>query len=472
MINKSIFSEYEAYTGDTVIHRGHMIYDEWVANKLSSRTVVARVENALSIMQLNKTQAASADALAFLFALDLRVQEKYHNVIRCLFSYFSWRRETRALKNLKGIFNISDSNGDIRTAIEMALKKLREKLENDEADNGDDETHGGKRNGKSEEEAVVAEEKGEEQESEEKAEEAVDAEEEKEASDEKTEDTSEPGQSEEPLKEDDTQLQLEEVMPEEAVILSNEEKEQVNEETKSELKEENNGSDKQSEPSTDKKAEAKTYHDAVDYPPLYDEEAAPDKPVEKMSFIDEVIMDNMIKGKEDFIWHNPLDDIQPNHEADHPKDMAVPQGEASQSSDKDAYLYDKMAVTDQAEIHQSEKSAPAQRPEKIAEIKTEQPKETMQTSNHIQLTEQALNPTREPIQVDISPEQENDMRGEINDILTREQVLAIRDGQEAAMREQLNILSEEFLRSMDPVESIEKSDLVQIDPSTTIASRK
>ena len=149
---------YNDYTGDSVINRGYKIYDEWKAKRLSSRKIVASVERAFFTIEQNKSKAASIDALSCLFALDLRVTEKYDTFWKCLVHYFSWRSENGALKRLKVSFHISDDE-DIRTAIEIELQRLRENIETDESEEGDDETHGGKRNGKSEEEAATTEEK-------------------------------------------------------------------------------------------------------------------------------------------------------------------------------------------------------------------------------------------------------------------------------------------------------------------------
>ena len=148
-MNKDFDTSYQKqYTGDSVIERGYEIYDEWVNKGFSSRRIVSFAESAVASVQAKRTGSSCVEALSCLFALDMRIKERYNTLLKCLFSYFSWRRETRALKLLKGAFNISGSETDIHTAIEVELIKLREKIENEEADDGDDETRGGKRNGK------------------------------------------------------------------------------------------------------------------------------------------------------------------------------------------------------------------------------------------------------------------------------------------------------------------------------------
>ena len=77
------------------------------------------------------------------------IKEKYNSILRCLFSYFSWRREARALVFLKRELNIPLGETDIRNVIMLEIEKLTEDLEDGWDEDGDDETHGGKRNGRS-----------------------------------------------------------------------------------------------------------------------------------------------------------------------------------------------------------------------------------------------------------------------------------------------------------------------------------
>ena len=439
MTSESNFKSYEAYTGDAVINRGYDIYDEWITKNFSSRKIVSRIESVLSAIKRNKTIAARLEALACLFALDTRIKEKYNNPLKCLFSYFSWRRETRAFGTLKSALNIPLATTDIRDAIEVELERLIEKLENEWNEDGGDETHGGKRNGKSEEEAAATEGKAQEQEPEEKAEEITDA---KESSEEKAEDHSEQAASDEPIKNEASQQKTEEAISEEVEIVANDEKDQVQEENQSELKEESNAPDDKSEPSTDKKEEAKAYNDAVDSPPLYEENTRGQSD-NKPSFIDEVIMDNMVKGKEDFIRHNPVDDVKQNKEADRPQDTEAHQSEESKESDKDAYLYDKMLATDKGGAQQTEKIESTQQTEKTPEAKSEEQKAFEQKNDKLESVKTEAENFREPIRVDISNAQENEMRMDLSSNMTSEAIEAIKEAQSAFMSEQLDILDAE-----------------------------
>ena len=77
------------YTDNSVIERGLEIHDEWTRNGDSSRKIVSVVERMIASVQAQKTGAAYIDALSCLFALDIRMKEKYHTLWQCIFSYFS-----------------------------------------------------------------------------------------------------------------------------------------------------------------------------------------------------------------------------------------------------------------------------------------------------------------------------------------------------------------------------------------------
>jgi chemotaxis protein histidine kinase CheA len=186
MKNKTDFSKGK-YTTDSVIGRAYRVHDKWVEKKYSSKKIVESVEEAVADVKKKKTRSACINALVCLFALDLRIKEKYNNFFRCLFSYFSWRRETRALKLLRDALKIPTDEGDIRTAIEVALQRLRETINAQDTEEDDDETHGGKRNARAEEKAAESEEKQQDQVSEEAAENTADAKENKNASEKKSE---------------------------------------------------------------------------------------------------------------------------------------------------------------------------------------------------------------------------------------------------------------------------------------------
>jgi hypothetical protein len=400
---------------------------------------VDRVNSAAQAAKANKTKAASIEALSYLFALDLRIKEKYNTLLRCLLFYFSRRRETDALKRLQGFFHIEE-DADVRNAIEIVLNNLREKLEGEESGDGDDETHGGKRNGKAEEEAVAAEEKREEQASEEKSAEITDAEETKDTSKENTEEISEQTPADEPIKEESAKEQTAETSQEVADTAKQEKAEEAKQEQNN-LKEENNGAENKSEPSKNKSEEAKSYNDAVDSPPLY-ETYKENKPVEnKMSFIDEVILDNIAKGnlQEDFNAQDKSEDIKTTDM----RETVTREAEEGKSNEKDAFLYDNRVT--------SEKDATARNTDNTEQAKPEEKQNQTQnttenTTENTASVKQEKEELRVPLQVDITERMENDMREEICINMTPEAIEAIKQAQTEAVEKLLDIAEAEAIR--------------------------
>ena len=455
------------YTGEGVIVRGYAIYDEWNADRRSSRKIVRCVARAISTARTASAKSAFVEALACLFALDMRITERYNTLLRCLFLYFSWRRETGALKRLKFSLHIEEGV-DVRTAIELELEKLRENLEAEEADDADDETHGGKRNGKAEEEVVATEEKGKEQVSKEKAEEIADAKEEKDISEEKAEDVSEQTPTDGPIKDSGEKQQSAEIAQEAPVIAAQDETEQPRQEERSELKEENNGSFEKAEPSKDKPKEARTYNDAVDSPPLYEERVSNKKATEAMSFIDEVIMDNMVKGDKNVIGYNPMDGLKQGKEAERPQDTVAHQNKENKSTDKDAYLYDKTLANDKGNTQQNDKVETKQEPQKV---EAKEQKESMQTSDNVKSTIQEFKSLSETLHADINADRENNVANELNNTMSTESKLAYIRMQEDMFREQMSIAMEE-LGIDDHAEIIGISEPTQISQPSVGPNRK
>ena len=447
------------YTADAVLSRGYTIYDEWIAKRSASRKIVAYVELAAANAKQNKEIAASVEVLACLFALDIRIKEKYKTILQCILSYFSWRRETRAFRLLKGAFYIPDSNEDIRTAIEIELQRLREKLEKEDADDEDDTIRGGRRNGKSEEEPTVGEEKAQDQATNEKNEDVSEIEEKKEPTEEKTEKNPDPIQREEQTEEIKAEQNAEEAPSEDAQISLQEDKEQVKE--VQEIKEENNSSVEKAETSTDKSKETKAYNDAIDSPPLYEQSLDDKSRRDTKSFVDEVIIDNIIKGKEDAVRHNPLEDAKLVRDVNRAENAITQNREENKSTDKNAYLYDKMVTSDKGGAHPVAK---------IVETKSTQVGASAQSSNEsVKVSD--VKDLRVPFQVDITIDQENDMRRNISDNMSEEAIKAIYEQQASAMREQLTIASAEL--GMDaPVEIIGRPETAPPEQSVAGPNRK
>lgn len=452
------------YAADSVIARGYEIYDEWVGKKFSSRRIASLAERAASSVRVKKTAGAYTEALAVLFALDMRVKEKYGSLLRCLLSYFSWRRETGALRLLKGALNIPFGESDVRSAIEVALATMRERIDDDKSEDGDDETHGGKRNGRSEEEATSTREKGQEQTAENSPEDTPDAEEKQESEEKKSDDTIE--QTEEQAEERGEREPANREAREASEITVREEIEAPDNEEQIEQKEENVAPEEMSESTADKSTEQKTenavYNDATDHISLFEESKSEKSASDRLSFIDEVIMDNIVKGKDDIVMHNPLDDIRQNRETQQFEDTTA------QRSDEVAHKDDKPALdgkqsdtgrftqatekTDSSPTvqvnEQAQSNAAPVENAPTAPVHTEQAP-TVEVPAEEAPTVQAPDKNEElrvPIQVDISVDAENEMRRGIFFDMTPEALNAYIDAQKDAMREHIEIVSEEFLR--------------------------
>ena len=453
----------EMYNADGVFARGYDIYDAWQTKGLSSRKIVSSVESAVKAMRKGKNKKLNIEALAYLFALDLRIKEKYGNLLRILFSYFSWRRETRALKNLRDAFHISPNEADIRSAIEIELQELREKIEADEADDGDDETRGGKRNGKNDEDAAATEEKGTEAEkAEESPKEFTDKEESPEESEEVAEEKSEQEPSEEKVEELGEQIQDEKPQEKPKQEVQKSEKETQKEEL-AENGEEHSDPEESSEPSKDAESEARTYNDAIDIVPIF-EESKSEKSDDKMSFIDEMILDDMIKRDKSIIGYRGIQQLKYPNEADRPREAAERPNEESKGNDKDAYLYDKMRLNNRDEMSQDENGKPAQQTETTSETKTQQSTakgnetlttattqkgnethttETTQMSNETNSTE--LNPEsfRETIQVDIDASNGKSIADAVHTHITEDSLKDLYQWKADMLREQMTVILDE-----------------------------
>ena len=308
-------------TGNSVIEEGYALYDEWCREAFSPRKILALAERVVVLISTRDALRARSEALSFLFALDILIKEKFNTFFRRLFAYFAWRRIARARKMLSVALNLPIGKTDIRTLIEVELKKLRRQINLEEEEEGEDEVGGGKRNGQSQEEAVTAKEneaeptqevkenadtlKEESSEAEEVGEEITENKEEipeipqEEAQEEKAPDKVE-------VKQDDTKF--------EKTTEKADRKEEVREEKPAEVKEQKLPEQKIPEPITENKKEEKTYNDAPDFESA-DENLGKKEEEDTVSFIDNVIMDNMVKGKENYINHNPLADVKQDKEA-------------------------------------------------------------------------------------------------------------------------------------------------------------
>ena len=165
----------------------------------------------------------------------------------------------------------------------------------------------------------------------------------------------------------------------------------------------------------------------------------------------------MVKGKEDVVWHNPLEEAKQVRETNRTENAVTQNCEENKSTDKNAYLYDKMVTSD--------KSAA-----RIAEMKSAQVGASAQNGNAAEKV-QGAEDLRVPLQVDITLDQENEMRRVISSSMSAEAIQAIYESQASAMREQLTIASAEL--GMDaPVEIVGRPETAPPEQSVAGPNRK
>lgn len=449
------------YTGDSVIKRGYEIYDEWIERRYSSRKIVHFIERTVASIRENTSNTARLEALSCLFALDIRIKEKYGTLLQCLFSYFSWRRERRAFQLLKGAFNIKNVNDDIRTLIEVELQILREKLGTEAPDDTDDDTvHGGKRNGKAQEESTKNVTKEQDKATNDNPESLPDKEETNEFSENKTEEISESSEMPERIVDSEASQKAEESSLKDAHVSVKESKEQEKGKNQ-EIKEEKNVSKEKSEPSTDKTKQAKTYNDAGYLPTLHDETLNKKTSDSSRSFIDEVILDNMVKYREDNVEHAFKEDKKQIFEPDIKENIASQSEDVGKSTDKNEDLYDKMPMRNGEVAKPVEKNDRSNPTQTVSETQKENAVAKAKNDNDM----------RVPLRVDITVNEENEMRREISNSMSVEAIKAIYESQAAIMREQLNIASEEVGINA-PVEIIGRPEAGPPEQSVAGPNRK
>ena len=464
------------YNGNSVIDRGYAIYDEWVERKATSKMIAASAESAIRAMHKNKTMSKCAEALAYIFALDMRIKERYNTLLKRIFLYFSLRRERLALNMLKNALNIPNGTFDIRSAIEVELQRLREKIENGELDEGDDDVRGGKNTGRKEEKTERTDEKQQEAPEENKAKESSDAKKTEEASEEKTEEVKKEAQPEQKAEENaDEKEALQELQNEENSIQNQEKEETKQEEYKetqeTEIKEESNGPEKKSDSKKNINDDMRPYNDSADFV-LFDNQPASSTPVTQPSFIEESMVYNIIKGNENIIFDNPFNSSKPSAEESKRDDAPAERNEDARTNDrdsnmrgeKDSRMQDEKGpnVTDEKTANSTNAIGKQSTEETLRSTdntdvtKTEQPKEQM-ANNDTALNVNDTDDLRVPLQVDVDAEQHNAVARALNETMSLESKLSYIEMQKELMREHIRVVCEEF-NNEGPVQKISKTD--------------
>lgn len=448
----------EIYTADSVIARGYDIYDEWNSKRLKSRKIVRIAKRTVALNQQKKSISAYIEALSYIFALDIRIKEKYDGILKRILSYFSWRRETRTLSLLKQMLKVPEDM-DVRTAIEVRLEKIREEIGKDEVeDEEDDETRGGKRNNKTQDDAKVKKE--EQEKNAEDSEKEITDTEELENSEEPDEELSEKITVEEAMDENVVEIDPEQTLLTTTKAVTHDAATHGNHDQFTQNNVEINSFTEQSESSKDKNTDTKNLYDLLDIPVIIEDKQKESKTEDKPSYLDEVYWEEKLKQYRENDRNNPLDDTK-DAKTDEPKSR---QNEDNKKPDKDSYLDDKMRKSGEG-VPSQNKPDPSQI--KNEELKTEEPKINqlnIQPDNPKQIEDikNDFKDLRVPLQVDIERDYENEARREFSSNMPEIAVRRMYEQQAEIMREQLSIASKE-LGIDDSVEIIGMPDPIEDD---------
>lgn len=405
----------EKYTANSVIDGGYKIYDKWKNKKYSSRKIVRTVYLTASLRDTDKAKGAQVEALSYLFALDLRIKERYKTMLRLIVFFFAWRRETKALKWLRKQLNLSAYSGDIRSLIEIELERIRKILELEELDGKDNRKKGGRTPAVSEDKDLHTDASQNEAD--------LKVTENKKIQDNKLrkrEDDESSLESEYEIHSKEDKKSEEQVIPskqtKELSASPRVEKTVIDKEPlfyavnknqeKTNVKKENNGIENESEPNTDKESKNQEIDGYVDVFPFFTEENHK-KTEKKVSFIDEIIMDHLAMGVYDI-----TDNTNVNKENLVQGDIAqqdnqnIADKQINGGKDNKGYLYDEMRMGMKNAIASQE--------------------------------------IRESIRVDISPiDKENDIRNAITESFSKKDVIIFKEAGTADLRHRMDVYCEE-----------------------------
>ena len=434
----------QQYDTNAVIDRGYNIYDDWTNSNLSSRKIVSYVEKAVASLNFQKTKSAYVEALSCLFALDLRIKERYNGILKCLLHYFSWRRETRTLKRIKLKFNISE-NMDIRTAIEIKIQNIRESLA-EVLLNSEDNKNGGKQSGTNKNNTAQPENAQGEQPLEDTNNQGSEiSENEQELLDERINNS---------LTENNVEQTAEESLDTLSTVQENEQPtydESVSAENLHENiaknNNENTATENNSETITDKPNVARTYNDAIDSPPLpnfniFNSDSSHDDLTEEIIIVESTSNTNEIKTQDS---SNNVKSKEENHinlNNNNNKNEPNLNNDSKQERDRDP-------EHDSNQNHESEGEAKEEsNGEKRGNLDGEKnngkqqsnknnlPKDTTKTNSTEKST---VNPPPKTAQNNMANNPENTARTHITKNLTEKDIMQAYEKMTAAIREQISV---------------------------------
>lgn len=121
---------------DEIFLTATKINDFWANKKFSSKAI--RKEVIYSFFYDKKANFYTK--LAYFFALDNRIKERYNNILKIIFRYFAWRQEKKLLSKIKAYLKCPDSL-DAKTII---LKKSQDKLNGEDCFGSNGKLDGGR----------------------------------------------------------------------------------------------------------------------------------------------------------------------------------------------------------------------------------------------------------------------------------------------------------------------------------------
>lgn len=418
--------------------RADGILEKWEDVRTPSRSVVREVERAVNKRAREKSLNNSKEALAHIYALDMRIKKIYSGLLSTLLHFFAARRERAALLRLR--FSIDPSLSDsIEELIIREAERLSDLGPGEELD--DDQTRGGR-----------SQRKGEEATADGKAHEEQKAEDEKTADEVNSE--AEEAETEGELSEESAEIQgrsengitetLEGQSPEEQIADG-----AVTEGESDEISQENGDPDKIEKESNASETVSEEKIDKTDTPDNNARNYAEDMPLKaddpfqksqegRMSFIDEVMLDGMV--------------IEGRDAAGRLDNKVCAEGKAvnvenrntvlteNRPKDKEGYLYDRAYQKEDGKgingIREISKEASANgNIDRINNYPSSDDGDL--ANNYPPLDDGDLVNNYPSLDETGGISEENLMRLELNDQLSQNEaaVLAIKEAQEAALRE-------------------------------------
>lgn len=452
----------EKQADNRIIEAGNELFKKWSENKASSYMIVNSVRRAVLSLNNSSSEKAFIEAVAHLFALEMRIKERYKTLLRCIVLYFPWRRETQALALLVRALEIPDGV-DIRSEIYVELQKLRERIAAEKAEGSDDDVRGGKRNGKNTDENADGKENELNEESKETGKEESDIENSENLENleqaEQQKDTAEE-KSSEPVEENqatETEIQEEQTTAEEPQeqieTEAQNEKERVEIEEHNDPETETNGLKEKAKPITDRINDIRNFNDIADFSFLNEPtESTKHEEAKKTSFLEELAMEEMLSkmrnSREENAASKNDSDIQRNDKSD---EKPFSRNDDEKDNRNDSLTREDMengkndsSPKSPDKLNQKNAENLTQKSEETAQTNPNQPQQNVQNTENTNPTNENAESSRTPIQIDMTLDMENEMRRNISANMPEEAIHEHIKLQKSAMREQLDIAFAEF----------------------------